>query len=54
MNNETASSELYARDGNLVNYDEAQLFVVRRRDMSYVSDWFRRDSRRYDNGFEPY
>ena len=26
---------------------------VRRRDMSQLSEYFERDSRRYDNGFEP-
>ena len=31
-----------------------QLFIVRRRDMSLLSDYFRRDARRYDNGFELY
>ena len=29
-------------------------YVVRRRDMAEVSDFFCRDSRRYDNGFEVY
>ncbi len=37
-----------------VNFDTARIFVVRRRDMSFVSDYFRRDARRYDNGFELY
>ena len=39
---------------NGVNFDEQQLFIVRRRDMSLLSDYFRRDARRYDNGFELY
>lgn len=37
-----------------VNYDKTRIFIVRRRDMSFVSDYFRRDARRYDNGFAPY
>lgn len=44
-----------ARDGtDAVNFDETALFAVRRRDMTFVSDYFRRDARRYDNGFELY
>ena len=43
---------VYTRNG--VNFDEQQLFIVRRRDMSLLSDYFRRDARRYDNGFELY
>ena len=35
-------------------YEGMQLFIVRRRDMSFLSDYFRRDARRYDNGFELY
>ena len=29
-------------------------YIVRRRDMAEVSDFFCRDNRRYDNGFEVY
>lgn len=56
MNNagEMLSVRPYAPDENGVNFDEQQLFIVRRRDMSLLSDYFRRDSRRYDNGFELY
>ncbi len=56
MNNEceTINVRSYTADENGVNFDEQQLFVVRRRDMSFVSDYFRRDARRYDNGFELY
>ena len=54
MNNEGEMLNVrpYTPDENGVNFDEQQLFVVRRRDMSFVSDYFRRDARRYDNGFE--
>ena len=44
----------YTPDENGTNFDDAELFVVRRRDMSFMSDYFRRDARRYDNGFELY
>ncbi len=56
MNNEGQMpvGRSYTPDENGVNFDEQQLFVVRRRDMSFVSDYFRRDARRYDNGFELY
>lgn len=45
MNNEgeMLSVRPYAPDENGVNFDEQQLFIVRRR-----------DARRYDNGFELY
>lgn len=43
-----------AHDLDGVNFDAARIFIVRRRDMSFVSDYFRRDARRYDNGFELY
>lgn len=42
------------REGDGVNFDAARIFIVRRRDMSFVSDYFCRDARRYDNGFELY
>ena len=56
MNNESemAGVRAYTPDENGVNFDEQQLFVVRRRDMSFLSEYFRRDARRYDNGFELY
>ena len=44
----------YSPDENGANFDAAELFIVRRRDMSFMSDYFRRDARRYDNGFELY
>ena len=44
----------FSARGSAVNFDEQQLFIVRRRDMSFLSDYFRRDARRYDNGFELY
>ena len=44
----------YTPDENGTNFDDTELFVVRRRDMSFMSDYFRRDARRYDNGFELY
>ena len=52
--NKMLSVRPYAPDENGVNSDEQQLFIVRRRDMSLLSDYFRRDARRYDNGFELY
>ncbi len=56
MNNESemAGVRAYTPDENGVNFDEQQLFIVRRRDMSFLSEYFRRDARRYDNGFELY
>ena len=56
MNNEgeMLSVRPYEPDENGVNFDEQQLFIVRRRDMSLLSDYFLRDARRYDNGFELY
>lgn len=56
MNNESemAGVRAYTPDENGVNFDEQQLFVVRRRDMSFLSEYFCRDARRYDNGFELY
>lgn len=44
----------YTPDEDGINFDDAELFVVRRRDMSFMSDYFRRDARRYDNGFVLY
>ena len=56
MNEEALMESVRANspDENGVNFDEQQLFIVRRRDMSFLSDYFRRDARRYDNGFELY
>ena len=56
MNNEgeMLNVRAYTPDENGVNFDEQQLFIVRRRDMSFLSDYVRRDARRYDNGFELY
>lgn len=54
MNNsgEMFGIKSYMPNEDGVNFDDARLFVVRRRDMSFMSDYFRRDARRYDNGFE--
>lgn len=56
MNNEGEmfAVKSYTPNDDGVNFDDTNLFVVRRRDMSFVSDFFRRDARRYDNGFEMY
>ena len=54
ISGEMLNVRAYTPDENGVNFDEQQLFIVRRRDMSFLSDYFRRDARRYDNGFELY
>lgn len=55
-NNESGAvfAATYDNDANGVNYDTERIFIVRRRDMAFLSDYFRRDARRYDNGFETY
>lgn len=50
--NELFELRSYVADSDGANFDSSRLFVVHRRDMSFVSEYFRRDSRRYDNGFE--
>lgn len=52
--NELFGQRSYIEDEDGTNFDSSRLFVVHRRDMSFVSEYFRRDSRRYDNGFEIY
>lgn len=37
-----------------VNFDESLVFLVRRNSMAQLSEYFRRDARRYDNGYEIY
>ncbi len=56
MNNEAEQISIrsYTPDENGVNFDEQRIFTVRRRDMAYLSDYFRRDARRYDNESEIY
>lgn len=52
MGNENLKTERYGDDAVLCE-DITQL-LVHRREMSELSEYFGRDARRYDNGFETY
>lgn len=42
------------RSDDGVNYDESLVFLVLRSNMMQLSEYFRRDARRYDNGYKIY
>lgn len=52
--NLTFESEQTVLSDDGVNFDESLVFLVRRNSMAQLSDYFRRDARRYDNGYEIY
>lgn len=52
MNDETKIQE--NRSDDAVLCEDITRLVVNRRDMSELSEYFGRDARRYDNGFEIY
>ena len=52
MDNDNIKTERSGNDAVLCE-DITQL-LVHRRDMSRLSEYFGRDARRYDNGFETY
>lgn len=52
MNDESIMPE--NRDDDAVLCEDITRLLVRRRDMAELSEYFGRDSRRYDNSFETY
>jgi len=49
----TENMETREEGGDIICEDITEL-IVRRQDMTALSEYFGRDARRYDNGFETY